>query len=116
MTFRYLGVIITGAVLSTSCAQNIAAIRVVNPGGTTAPEKCGMRPDEGLSRHHALCVAKVSGLQPGVARWQVREYQDYVDVFNLTTRHPIEHGINVRIRRVGGSVISVEPWEAVTVR
>jgi hypothetical protein len=116
MKLRYLCVVVAGAVLSISCAQNLASIRIVNPEGSTAPEKCGMRPDESLSRDQALCVAKVSGLRSGVARWQVREYQDYVDVVNVTSRHPVERGVSVRIRRVGGSIFSMEPWEAVTVR
>jgi hypothetical protein len=75
-----------------------------------------VRPDALITREDALCIAKVSGLERGIAKWQVREYQDYVDVFNTTVRQPRARGMNVRMRRVGGSVMSVEPWNEVIVR
>lgn len=104
------------AVLTAACAQSLGPIRVPNPAGATVQEKCAVRADAVISREEAMCLAKVSGLESGVAKWQVREYADYIDVFNTTSRHPIERGMNVRIRRVGGAVLSEEPWEAVVVR
>lgn len=102
--------------LNAGCAQNVASIRVTNPTARSAQEKCGLLVDHVLSRADALCIAKVSGLERGVARWQVREYQDYVDVFNTASRRPVARGTNVRIHRVGGALISIEPWEAIIVR
>jgi hypothetical protein len=110
-------VIVVGPLLlNAGCAQNIASIPVPNPIARTAQEQCGLPVDRVLSRADALCIAKVSGLEPGVVKWQVREYEDYVDVFNTTARHPLDRGTNVRMQRVGGKVIIIEPWEAIIVR
>jgi hypothetical protein len=103
-------------VLNAACGQTLTKIRISNPSGTTPQEKCAVQPDATVTADAAMCIARVSGLQSGLSKWQVREYADYVDVFNTTARQPIERGTNVRIRRVGGAVLAVEPWEAVVVR
>ena len=109
-------IVVGPLLLNAGCAQNIASIRIPNPIATTTQEKCGVLVDHVLSRDDALCIAKVSGLEPGVVKWQVREYQDYVDVFNTTSRYPVDRGSNVRMHRVGGKVVTIEPWEAIIVR
>jgi hypothetical protein len=102
--------------LNAGCAQNVASIRVPNPIARTAQEKCGLLADHVVSRDDALCIAKVSGLERGVTKWHIREYDDYVDVFNTTSHDPVDRGTNVRVHRVGGKVLTIEPWEAIIVR
>jgi hypothetical protein len=109
-------IVVGPLLLSVGCAQNTASIRVPNPIARTTQQKCGLLADAALSREDALCIAKVSGLERGLAKWQVREYQDYVDVFNTTSRYPTARGTNVRMHRVGGTIIAVEPWQATIVR
>lgn len=91
-------------------------IPVPNPRGASESEQCAVAPDGVLTSGQALCIAKVSGLKPGVTRWQVREYSEYVDVFNTTENEPVSKGFGVRIQRIGGRVLNIAPWEEITVR
>jgi hypothetical protein len=109
-------VLFVGSLLQAACAQNIKHIVVPEPNAPTAPLKCGVRHDTVITRAHALCIAKVSGLESGVNKWQMREFSDHIDVFNTTATYPLERGVGVRIRKVGGSVLIIEKWESVTVR
>ena len=109
-------VIVTSSIiLAAGCAQRIEAIEVPHPDAATAQSKCGVEATALVSRAQCLCLAKVAGLDAGVKRWQIREYDAYVDVFNTTVTHPIERGISVRIERRGGAVVEIGPWEAVSV-
>ena len=111
----WIATILMTAILS-ACAQNMEQIHVPHPTASTPAEQCGVAPTEILTPDAAYCIAKVSGLKAGLTRWQIFEYADYVDVFNTTTKSPVESGLSVRVQRIGGRVVTVEPWKAVTVR
>ena len=98
------------------CAQDLRRVTVPQLNAPTAALKCAVAVDSLITRDQALCIAKVSGLERGITKWQVREFSDYVDVFNTTAKHPVERGVGVRIRRLGGSVASISEWAAITVR
>ena len=104
------------AIVFQGCAQNLKQIVIPDPSAETAPLKCGVRASTVVDREKALCIAKVSGLESGVNKWQFREFDDYVDVFNTVTINPVERGVGVRLRKVGGAVLSIGEWRAVTVQ
>ena len=115
MTVR-LAFIYVVLVALVGCAENVAAIRVVVPNANTPSVACGVAPHDVITKTQAKCIAKRAGLTAGMYRWQVREYSEYVDVFNTLVSYPESSGQNVRISRVGGRVLEVSPWTGITVR
>lgn len=116
MRIRARSVIVTTSiVLAAGCAERIGAIEVPYPGAATVRQRCGVDASVFVSRAECLCLAKVAGLDAGIKRWQIREYEAHVDVFNTTVNHPIERGMAVRIERRGGAILDIGPWEAVSI-
>lgn len=65
----------------------------------------------------------LGALQPEIARqlasltrWEVREYDAYVDVFNTTRKYPVAEGETVRSARIGGALLERTHWQAITVQ
>ena len=97
------------------CTQNMKAIIVPAPGSPTPAQACGVARDTVVSRTQALCIAKVAGLEQGLARWRVVTWGENVSVQNTTHKQPNTRGRVVRIARIGGAIVEITEYEMVYV-